>query len=87
MTIALQRPKGIGALIPVDNAPADAALKSDFAKYVQGMRKVIDTGVTRQTEADKILEGYEEVRTLHGHNLIWILVLIFLSHFLSGNFF
>jgi hypothetical protein len=47
----------------VDNAPIDAALLSNFGKYIQGMKKIEEAGVTRQAEADKILVDYEEVRT------------------------
>ena len=61
MTVALQFPSMVSALIPVDNAPADAALKSDFAKYVQGMKKILGARVAKQTEADDILKAYEEV--------------------------
>jgi pimeloyl-ACP methyl ester carboxylesterase len=46
-------------MIAVDNAPVDAALQSDFARYIQGMKKVDEAGVTRQAEADKILADYE----------------------------
>jgi pimeloyl-ACP methyl ester carboxylesterase len=60
MTIALRNPQTISALIPVDNSPVDAALKSDFGKYVHGMRAVEDAGVTKQSDADAILQKYEE---------------------------
>ena len=59
MVVALRKQFPISNLIPVDNAPVDAALKSDFAKYVQGMRKVSDARVTKQSEADKILAEFE----------------------------
>jgi len=59
MTVALRGKYPIGNLIPVDNAPVDAALKSDFAKYVQGMRRIEDARVQKQSEADKILGEYE----------------------------
>lgn len=61
MTMALRRRVPISNLIPVDNAPVDAALKSDFGKYVQGMRKIADTpNIKRQSDADKILAEYED---------------------------
>lgn len=60
MTIALHSPDLVANLIPVDNAPVDAALKSDFGKYVQGMRKVEEARVHKQSEADEILQAYEE---------------------------
>lgn len=61
MALALRNPKSYSALIPVDNAPVDAALRSDFGKYVQAMKEIEDMRprVTRQSEADKILQKYE----------------------------
>lgn len=59
MVVALRSRTRIGALISVDNAPVDAALKSDFGKYVTGMRKIADSNVTKQSEADAILAEYE----------------------------
>lgn len=59
MAVALRHKVPIGGLIPVDNAPVDAALKSDFGKYVQGMRKIQDAQVQKQSDADKILQEYE----------------------------
>ena len=64
MTVALQSPQLVGALIPVDNAPVDADLKSDFHKYVQGLRDVEEAQVKNQKEADDILKKYEEVGCL-----------------------
>lgn len=61
MTVALRSSHLVGALIPVDNAPVDANLKSDFHKYVQGMRDIEEAQVKRQAEADDILKKYEEV--------------------------
>ena len=61
MTVALRSPHLVGALIPVDNAPIDANLKSDFHKYLQGMRDIEEAQVRRQAEADDILKKYEEV--------------------------
>lgn len=61
MTVALRYPQLVGALIPVDNAPVDAILKSDFHKYVQGMRDIEEAQVKKQGEADDILKKYEEV--------------------------
>ena len=64
MTVALKTPKNVGALISVDNAPVDATLKSNFSMYIQGMRRILDAGVTKQAEADHIMESYEEVRSI-----------------------
>ena len=61
MTVALRSPELVGALILVDNAPVDAHLKSEFHKYVQGLREVEEAQVKRQVEADDILKKYEEV--------------------------
>lgn len=61
MTVALRSPHLVGALIPVDNAPVDANLKSDFHKYIRGMREIEEAQVKRQAEADDILKKYEEV--------------------------
>jgi hypothetical protein len=68
MTLALRFPDMINDLVSVDNAPMDAALLSNFGKYIQGMRKIEDAGVTRQAEADEILRDYEEVRTAGSRN-------------------
>ncbi|KAG9682216.1 alpha/beta-hydrolase, partial [Aureobasidium melanogenum] len=59
MAVALRAKVPIASLIPVDNAPVDAALKSDFGKYVQGMRKIADANVQKQSEADAILAEFE----------------------------
>ncbi|GFF34685.1 LOW QUALITY PROTEIN: abhydrolase domain-containing protein C22H12.03 [Aspergillus udagawae] len=60
MTVALQSSDLVSALIPVDNAPANAPLKSDFGKYVRGMQEVEAQGITKQSDADKILKEYED---------------------------
>ena len=62
MTVALRSKRRISALIAVDNAPIKATLKSDFAKYIQGMRKIEQAHVTKHLEADKILAEFERVR-------------------------
>jgi pimeloyl-ACP methyl ester carboxylesterase len=61
MTLALRRPKSYTALIPVDNAPLDAALKSDFGAYVNAMKKIEDyrPPVKKQSEAAAILAKTE----------------------------
>ena len=60
MVLALRNPRLISALIPIDNSPIDAALKSDFGRYVQGMRVVEDARVSKQSDADVILQKYEQ---------------------------
>ena len=61
MTVALRDPVSIGALISVDNAPADVTLKSNFNKYTRGLRDIEAAKVARQAEADEMLKAYEEV--------------------------
>lgn len=60
MTLALREPGIVQNIVSVDNAPIDAALLSGFGKYIQGMKKIEEAGITRQAEADKILQDYEE---------------------------
>ena len=62
MTLALRSPSLVRALIPVDNAPVDATLRSEFGKYVQGLRSIEEAKVTKQVQADDILRKHEEVR-------------------------
>ncbi|KAI5209004.1 alpha/beta-hydrolase [Aureobasidium subglaciale] len=59
MAVALRGKAKISSLIPVDNAPVDAALKSDFGKYFQAMRKIEDANIQKQSEADAILAEFE----------------------------
>jgi len=61
MTVALRSPELVSALIPVDNSPIKAPLRSDFAKYIRGMQAVEAAKVEKQSEADEILKEYEEV--------------------------
>jgi hypothetical protein len=60
MTFALKYPNKIQNIVAVDNAPVDAILLSSFGRYVQGMKKIEQVGVTKLSEADKILQDYEE---------------------------
>lgn len=61
MTLALRSPSMVRDVVAVDNAPVDAILSTDFAKYVRGMKKVEDAGVSSQREADAIMAEFEEV--------------------------
>jgi len=61
MAVALRKRSAIDRLISIDNAPVDAALKSDFGNYITAMRRIEEAGVTKQSEADVILQEYEEV--------------------------
>lgn len=61
MALALGQPGLVQDVIAVDNAPVDAVLSTDFAKYVRGMKKVEDANVSSQKEADRIFAEFEEV--------------------------
>ena len=61
MTVALRSTKSVSAVVLVDNAPVDALLNSDFARYIQGMRIVEDAQITKQMEADNLLKAVEKV--------------------------
>ncbi|KAJ4020871.1 hypothetical protein NW766_002366 [Fusarium irregulare] len=60
MALALRSPELVSDIVAVDNAPVDVSLSRDFPKYVRAMKKIQEAGVTRQSEADKILSEYEE---------------------------
>jgi pimeloyl-ACP methyl ester carboxylesterase len=62
MTLALQRPGLVANLVAVDNAPVDAALKTDFHGYVAGMLEVQRRGVRRRGDADEVLRPWAKVR-------------------------
>lgn len=68
MTVVLECPDIVQDIVSVDNAPIDAALLSSFGKYIQGMKRIEEANVTRQSEADKILQEYEEVSTRQVHH-------------------
>ncbi|KAG8623092.1 hypothetical protein KVT40_008068 [Elsinoe batatas] len=59
MTLALRGKYPIANLISIDNAPVDAALKSDFGTYCVGMRAIAAAGVKTLGEADAIMAKYE----------------------------
>ncbi|KAK8170005.1 Alpha/Beta hydrolase protein [Phyllosticta citrichinensis] len=58
MTVALRKPEIVRDLIPVDNAPVDAALKNDFAAYIKGMMAIDEAHIKRHKHAHEILEPY-----------------------------
>lgn len=60
MALALNSPSTIKDIISVDNAPVDAILSTDFAKYVRAMKKIEDANVTSQKAADEIMAEVEE---------------------------
>lgn len=68
MALALRSPTSYSGLVPVDNSPVDAALKSDFSIYVKAMREIEEKNQAafsasgrgfRQSDADAILRKYE----------------------------
>lgn len=59
MTCALRKPSQYSGIVPLDNAPVDAALKSDFGTYMRAMQEIETSQPKRQSDADKILEKYE----------------------------
>ncbi|CAK7222426.1 hypothetical protein SBRCBS47491_004862 [Sporothrix bragantina] len=71
MVMALKTPNLVRDIVAVDNAPIDAALLSNFGKYVRGMKEIDRAHVNRQNDADKILQPYEKSLTIR--------------HFLMGN--
>lgn len=91
MTLALTSPKMIANIVSVDNAPVDAALKSDFGQYVQGMRRIADSPPKSQKEADKILEPFAKelpvrqflltnlVRSPDTNTLVWRIPIKYLA--------
>ncbi|KAH9860043.1 hypothetical protein IAQ61_011827 [Plenodomus lingam] len=58
MAMALRNPDCCANIIPVDNAPVDAALSSDFPKYAEGMRKVEAAKPMSMKDADAVLQPY-----------------------------
>jgi pimeloyl-ACP methyl ester carboxylesterase len=58
MTMALRNPSCCANIIPVDNAPVDAALSSDFPKYAEGMKKVEEAKPKSQKAADEVMQPY-----------------------------
>jgi pimeloyl-ACP methyl ester carboxylesterase len=58
MAMALRNPSCCANIIPVDNAPVDAALSSDFPKYAEGMKKVEEGKPKSQKAADEIMQPY-----------------------------
>lgn len=61
MALALESPRKIKDIVSVDNAPVDAILSTDFAKYVRAMKRIEDSNVSSQRQADEILAEVEEV--------------------------
>lgn len=64
MVLALRTPELVSNIVSVDNAPVDKILGRDFPKYVRGLKRIQEANVQRQSEADKILQEFEEVRPL-----------------------
>lgn len=62
MTLALRSPEMVSNVVAVDNAPVDVSLYGDFVKYIRGMKIIQGAKISRQAEADAILQNFEEVR-------------------------
>lgn len=58
MAMALRNPSCCANIIPVDNAPVDAALSSDFPKYAEGMKRVAAAQPKSQKAADEIMQPF-----------------------------
>ncbi|KAL5121708.1 hypothetical protein ACEQ8H_000395 [Pleosporales sp. CAS-2024a] len=58
MTLALRNPECCANIIPVDNAPVDAALSSDFSKYAEGMQRIEQAAPHTQKDADAMLQPF-----------------------------
>lgn len=63
MAVSLRRPDLVRDIIAVDNAPVEAMLSSSFGRYMQAMRRIEDSNVQKQSEADAILKDIEPVCT------------------------
>ncbi|KAF3479578.1 alpha/beta hydrolase fold protein [Arthroderma uncinatum] len=59
MILALRAPDLVSAVISVDNSPISTRLSDNFLSYVQAMQEIEKAGVTRQKEADEILQRVE----------------------------
>jgi pimeloyl-ACP methyl ester carboxylesterase len=83
MAMALRNPDCCANIIPVDNAPVDAALSSDFPKYAEGMKRVAEAKPKTQKHADELMQPYAKelpvrqflltnlMRTQPGEPLTW----------------
>ncbi|ORY86307.1 alpha beta hydrolase fold family [Protomyces lactucae-debilis] len=60
MILAIRYPELVKLLVPVDNAPIDAMLTSEFPRYVRAMRDIELRGVQKQSEADALLQETEQ---------------------------
>ncbi|KAK8917619.1 Abhydrolase domain-containing protein [Metarhizium anisopliae] len=60
MTLALRSPEMVSNVVAVDNAPVDVSLDGDFVKYIRGMKIIQGAKISRQAEADAILQNFEE---------------------------
>lgn len=58
MTVALRSPHLVRDLIPVDNAPVDATLKTDFATYIKGMAALQEAELLKHSEANVFMKPY-----------------------------
>ncbi|RDI79862.1 hypothetical protein Vi05172_g10230 [Venturia inaequalis] len=91
MVVALRSPEKVATLIAVDNAPVDAALKTDFGMYIKGMKDIERAKPKKQSEADELLKPYAKdlavrqflltnlIRSEDKSHLIWRVPLSYLA--------
>lgn len=60
MVLALRHPELVKYLIAVDNSPADVAITSEFPRYMRRMKDIEAAQLTKQSEADQMLQTEEE---------------------------
>lgn len=60
MTLALRHPSMVKLLVSVDNAPVDASISSEFPRYVRCMKEIENAALSKQSEADAMLQAVEE---------------------------
>lgn len=60
MALALTHSELVESCIPVDNAPIDTRLSSDFGTYIRAMQEIENKKVHTQKEAYEIMSQYEK---------------------------
>ncbi|KAG1473001.1 hypothetical protein G6F56_001207 [Rhizopus delemar] len=60
MSTALESPELVSKLVVVDMPPVPIKLGRSFRKYVQAMKEIEESKVSKQSEADAILAQYEK---------------------------
>ncbi|RKF54763.1 Abhydrolase domain-containing protein C22H12.03 [Erysiphe neolycopersici] len=60
MMLALVCPALVHDIVSVDNAPVRNMFQSNFSKYIQGLKRIEEQNVQKQSEADGILQKFVE---------------------------